>query len=160
MIPKTKYEKRKEEILDRISAQDYMWRLQHGMVSRKAAESMVRVSSNSFVIHWPKDSSNVGLHNLSDVSGELCWKGQIVEYVSSNLGRNRGIIWYFICKDCLRRVKYLYCDNYFCAPICRRCCKLPYRQPTRPERKISRYLSRHPEAAQQIISSFIASTGY
>ena len=150
-----KFEKRKAKILERISAQDYMWRLQHGMVSREAAESMVRVSSNAFVIHWPKGASNVGLHNLTDVTGELCWKGQCVEYVPSNLGRNRGIIWYFICKDCLRRVKHLYFDNYLRAPLCRRCCSIPYCQPTRPERRISRYLRRHPEVITRLINDKI-----
>jgi len=156
----SKYEKRKAEIIERISAQEYMWRYSHGLSSREAYESTVRVSSSSLMIQFPKGASIVGSHNLTDATGELCWKGQVVENVPSNLGRNRGIIWYFICNECLNRVMYLYFDNYFRIPLCRRCCKLPYRQPTRTERKASRFFRRHPEAVQQFINSFIASARY
>jgi len=154
------YEKRRREILERISAREYMWRYYHGEATNEAYNSTVRLSGNAMLIQWPRGARNVGSHNLMDATGELCWKDQVVESVPSNLGMRRGVIWYFVCKDCNNRVKYLYFENYLRAPLCRRCCKLPYRQPTRPERKISRYLSRHPEAAAQIINSFIASTDY
>ncbi len=146
-------------ILERIDVKEYMWRYSHGEAKRDTYQTTERVSPNSIRINWPTGMSVMGSHNLRDVSGELCWRNQVIERVPSNLGKNRGSICYFICNDCGRRTKYLYFQNYLYAPLCRRCCGLPYRQPTRPERKISRYLSRHPEMATQIIDSFIAPTG-
>lgn len=140
-------------IQERISAKDYMWRYYHGEAKRETYQTTERVSTNSLRIKWPKGMSIIGSHNLRDVSGELCWKDQVVEYIPSNLGRNNGIIYYFICNDCDRRVKYLYFQNYLNAPLCRKCCGLPYRQPTRPERKISRYLRRHPEVITRLVNS-------
>jgi hypothetical protein len=147
------YEKRTATILERISAKEYMWRYHHGEATNEAYNSTVRLPGSAMLIQWPKGGRNVGSHNLMDATGELCWKDQIVESVSSNLGRGKGAIWYFVCKDCSKRVKHLYFDNYLRAPLCRRCCKLPYRQPTRPERKISRYLTRHPEIITRLINS-------
>lgn len=150
-----KYKKRMANILERISVKEYMWRYFHGEAKRETYQTTERVSPNSLRIEWPTGMSITGLHNLRDISGELCWKNQVVEYIPSNLGKDRGIVYYFVCNDCGRRVKHLYFDNYLRAPLCRRCCGLPYRQPTRPERKISRCLSRNPEAARQILDSGI-----
>ncbi len=149
----SKYEKRKVEVLERISAQEYMWRYFHGEATNEAYNSTVRLQGSAMLIQWPKGARNVGSHNIMDATGELCWKGQIIESVPSNLGRGRGVMWYFLCKDCNNRVKHLYFTNYLRAPLCRRCCKLPYRQPTRSERKISRYLTRHPEIITRLVNS-------
>jgi hypothetical protein len=149
----SKYKKQMATILERISAKDYMWRYHHGEAKRNTYQTTERISTNSFRIKWPSGMSIIGSHNMRDISGELLWRDQVVEYIPSNLGKNNGIIYYFICNDCGRRVKYLYFQNYLYSPLCRRCCSLPYRQPTRPERRISRYIRRHPEAAAQIIRS-------
>lgn len=144
-----------EGIIGRISARECMWLYHHGKLQYEAYASTRVIDGNTWHVQFTKGASNVGLHNLMDEHGEICWRGQLVQYVPSNLGRGRGIIWYFICNDCQSRVKNLYFENYFRAPLCRRCCKLPYRQSTRAERKVSFYLRRHPEAAQQVLDSGI-----
>jgi hypothetical protein len=142
-------------ILDRIDIKDYIWNYNHGLSGREVYQATIRTASNAFQIRWPTNMSAIGAHNMADASGERIWTGQTVEYVPSNLGANRGTVFYFICKDCGKRVKFLFFRSYLHAPLCRRCCNLPYRQPTRPERRISRYLHRHPEVARQILNSGI-----
>lgn len=150
-----KYETQRATILARIEVKDYMWRYFHGMASRKAQQSTDRIDANTLIIRWPDSPDRMGLHDLRDISGELCWKNQRVQSVPSNLGRGRGVIYYFLCNGCDRKAKYLYFQNYLYAPLCRRCCGVPYPQSTRRDRRISRYLRRHPEVAQHIMDTYI-----
>jgi len=68
------------------------------------------------------------------------WNEQGVDYVSSNLGRGRGYIFYFICNGCRRRVKYLYEHNILESPLCRTCCQLSYEAPPNKTRELIRLL--------------------
>ena len=77
--------------------------------------------------------------SLRDIQGNyLYWNEQKVEFVPSNLGQDRGYIFYFRCNGCGRRVKYLYEHSMLEFPLCRHCCRLPYEQPSRKTRDLSR----------------------
>lgn len=54
------------------------------------------------------------------------WNEQKVDCISSNLGGDRGYIFYFICNMCRRRVKHLYEYSVLESPLCRTCCGLGY----------------------------------
>ena len=66
------------------------------------------------------------------------WEKQEVDFVASNLGR--GYLFYFICNRCGRRVKYLYDYIAFGSPLCRTCCQLNYKAPSRKARELSRLI--------------------
>src|SRR3989344_2126215 len=68
------------------------------------------------------------------------WNEQKVDCVSSNLGRGRGYIFYFICNGCRRRVKCLYEYNVLNSPLCRICCGLGYETPSNKSRELIRLL--------------------
>lgn len=72
--------------------------------------------------------------------GFFYWNEQKVDYVPSNLGRGRGYLFYFICNGCGRRIKYLYECTPLDTPLCRICCCLGYKEPSRKARYLSRLL--------------------
>ncbi len=73
-------------------------------------------------------------------SRELYWNSQSIDFRYSNLGKNKGAIFYFLCNGCGKRVRYLYSSSLLCEPRCRRCCRIPYRQPNRKVRGLSRLI--------------------
>ncbi|HCY17652.1 MAG: hypothetical protein UR62_C0001G0021 [Candidatus Nomurabacteria bacterium GW2011_GWF2_35_12] len=76
--------------------------------------------------------------SVNDLRGNPYWHFQEVDYVPSNLGKDRGVLFYFICSRCNRRIKYLYFYTEVEPPLCRKCCQLPYRPASYQERKIAR----------------------
>ena len=72
-------------------------------------------------------------------TGFFYWNEQGVDYVPSNLGNGRGYLFYFICNGCGHRAKHLYEYSGIHSPLCRKCCHLHYRGPTRKERDLSRW---------------------
>ena len=82
---------------------------------------------------------NTTFKSLKDIwDGNYYWYDQKVDFVPSNL--RRGFIFYFICNECERRVKYLYEYAITAAPLCRTCCRLSYEQPNRKSRALSRLI--------------------
>lgn len=75
--------------------------------------------------------------SINDLRGNPYWHFQEVDYVPSNLGKGRGVLFYFICSRCDRRVKFLYFYTEVEPPICRQCCQLPYRSASYKERKVA-----------------------
>ncbi len=73
-------------------------------------------------------------------TGFYNWNKQKVDCIPSNLGEDRGYIFYFRCNGCYRRVRYLYEFSGLASPLCHRCCGLKYEQPSRKARGISRIL--------------------
>ncbi len=147
-----RFEKRKGAIVAQIHINDYLrryaWELYKGqrrpvIRSRSDADYYKKLFSDP--MHSPLRSM------LNVHSGDLYKYCQDIDYVPSNLGK--GFIFYFICVWCGRRAKYLYADEKLDAMLCRKCIKFPYRQPTRPERKASRYIKRHPELVWRLIES-------
>lgn len=90
------------------------------------------------LLHLPESTSSKSVRDLK--SGEYFWGHQKVEYVRSNLGIGKGYVWYFICNGCERRVKFLYESTPLRSPLCGRCQRISYRQPSRSSRKLSRLL--------------------
>ncbi len=73
------------------------------------------------------DPKNTTFKSVKDIlTGLPHWYGQNVTYTPSNLGK--GFIFYFICNECRRRVKYLYRFNMTEAPVCRTCSGLDYKR--------------------------------
>lgn len=66
------------------------------------------------------------------------WHEQEVDFVPSNLGKDKGFIFYFICNSCGKRRKDLYFPSMINEPLCRICCRLQYKQAGRKERRLSR----------------------
>ena len=89
-------------------------------------------------------SGNTIFYSLSEMRyGRRCWIGKEVDYIPSHLGPNRGFTFYFICQRCERRTKYLF---YKLAeipePLCRSCCHLKYKRPSRRNRDLTNLLNR------------------
>ena len=71
------------------------------------------------------------------MDGHAYCSEQEVDYVQSNLGSKNGYIFYFVCGNCERRVKYLYSIYNEEEPYCRTCLRLHYKQPGRKQRALS-----------------------
>lgn len=70
------------------------------------------------------------------------WHEQEVDFVPSNLGKDKGFIFYFICNSCGKRRKDLYFPSMINEPLCRVCCRLQYKQPNRKTRALSRIVNK------------------
>jgi hypothetical protein len=77
----------------------------------------------------PEYTTFKSMRDIQD--GSRYWNEQKVDYTPSNLGSGRGYLFYFICNGCRRRVKYLYDYNFCHPPLCRTCCRIGYKAPTR-----------------------------
>ncbi len=87
------------------------------------------------------DPRNTTFKSAKDVSSGFCyWNEQRVDFIPSNLGKEHGFIFYFLCNSCHRRVKYLYEYNLCYSPLCRTCCRLKYKAPSRKARELSRLI--------------------
>ncbi len=149
-----KYERRLDAVIDTIDISDYVMRFLDELAKSESRRTTIRDESDAFRIKTLMDyRANTTPESMLELSSQPYWKYQKVSYVRSNLGDRRGFTFYFICEKCGRNAKRLYYHTYVAPPICRRCFGLPYPQSTRPMKKISRYLRRHPEAARQISES-------
>lgn len=70
------------------------------------------------------------------------WNEQKVDFVPSNLGKDKGFIFYFICNGCGKRRKDLYFPSMVDEPFCRVCCRLQYKQPNHKTRLLSRIINK------------------
>lgn len=131
----------KPEIIRRIDIFDYVrafvWELS------KLEQSIIKFNDDfnaSRVKGLMNLPQNTTFKSLTDMrNGQPYWKHQDVDYVQSNLGNGKGVIFYFICSRCDRRVKYLYFYTELEPPVCRKCCQLPYRQSSYKERKLRQF---------------------
>jgi len=92
------------------------------------------------ILNLPENTSSKSIRSITD--GEYYWHKQLVDFIPSNLGK--GYLFYFLCNKCEQRVKYLYQYSYCESPLCRTCCRLKYKAPSRKERSISRILRGRP----------------
>ena len=96
-----------------------------------------------YMVELMNDPKNTTFKSIRDPRDSYYyWHKQRFDYVPSNLGRDRGFVFYFICNGCGRRVKYLYEYSSLESPLCRTCCHLKYEQPSRKARDISRLIRR------------------
>ena len=95
-----------------------------------------------YMVELMSNPENTAFKSARDFlgDGQYYWHEQRVDFVPSNL--KKGFIFYFRCNGCYRRVKYLYEYAVTKSPLCRICCRLPYRQPLRKERQLSRLINR------------------
>lgn len=120
----------KEEIIDRIDIFDYLRCFLHDLSIIENHPVEVKTDFDALrlkgLMNNPKNTRFKSAVDLT--SGQPYWKYQDVEYIPSNLGKGRGFIFYFICYSCEKKAKYLYFTSYLEPPVCRKCCRLPYRQ--------------------------------
>ncbi len=151
-IRQSTYERRKAAILARIHISDYIRRYAWEVFGNQRKPVMRTRADADYYKKMFSNPIGSPIRSLLHISsGNLYKYSQDVDYICSNLGS--GFVFYFLCVWCGRRTKYLYVDQSLEALLCRKCIKFPYPQPTRPERKASRYLRRHPEVIQQLINS-------
>lgn len=127
------------EVIDTIDISDYvrtfllqLSELEHDRIRINSEWEAERIKA---LLNIPKNTMFKSPADLR--SGVPYWNEQEVDYVRSNLKQNKGFIFYFICGQCDRRVKRLFFYTLLEPPICRHCCRLPYRQKSYKERKMS-----------------------
>ena len=118
--------------LEKINVSDYLgeclihlhrlYDVPDRVVTEEQAELVKAVLNN------PENTFSASITSMYD---EPFWGRQEVDYVPSNLGENRGYIYYFRCHNCLRRVRHLYSNSMQDAPSCRHCFRLKYRHKSR-----------------------------
>ena len=63
-------------------------------------------------VRYMKELLNTPKYNTfkstKDTDGVYYWSSQKIDFIPSNLGQDRGYVFYFICNWCGRRAKYLY----------------------------------------------------
>lgn len=136
------YRHRNAEELERINISDY---IREFLVHiRKKEGRVINANHLGSAMHMKEllnDPRYTAFKSVKDVdNGFSYWSEQKVDYVPSNLGRGKGYLFYFICNGCNRRVKYLYEYNLCYSPLCRTCCRLKYKAPTRKARELSRLI--------------------
>ena len=112
---------------------DFLLELSKSKHQRIKINTELDVSQIKALMNDPRNTKFKSTNDFRD--GEPLWKYQEVEYIPSNLGRDKGFLFYFVCTSCGLRAKYLFFYNSLKPPICRFCCRLPYRQATYQERK-------------------------
>ncbi len=138
MYPQT-LKKRTVDELWRISSTDYV-RTGLSELERKGYRFDFRnpLEAKRFrdMLNNPENTRFKSMRDLKE--GFYFWDKQEVDFVLSNLGHERGAIFYFRCNRCRRRVKYLYESSPTYTPLCRKCCYLSYYHPTKRGRTLSK----------------------
>ncbi len=141
------YNHKNKELLNRIERIDITEYVRAFLLNLMTLEKRLTIRVNKLsdverikeLMNLPKNTAS---KSFSDVrSGIPYWDMQKIDYINSNIGR--GYIFYFLCSGCGRRVKYLYEYNMTLSPLCRICCRLGYKSPTRKDRSLS-YWSKKP----------------
>ncbi|MGD0328497.1 MAG: hypothetical protein ABSB00_02155 [Minisyncoccia bacterium] len=126
-------------VLDRKDITDYIRTFVWHMRDRGRIFNTRHLGEVKNMVEQINLPENTAFKSARDIhGGYLYWDRQKVEFVPSNLGPDRGYIFYFRCNGCYRRVKYLYEYSMLESPLCRICCRLQYEQPSRKARAISR----------------------
>ena len=130
-------EKQEDRIYEKIDITEYVTTF---LIKLSEIEgSRVKVNTNTDAIrvgHLINNPRFTTFKSLNDMqTGQPFWNEQKVVYSPSNLGVNKGYIFYFRCNGCDRIVKYLYKYTELRAPLCRKCCRIPYGQISYKERK-------------------------
>ena len=132
-------------ILERIDVTEFVRKF---LVINKKTEWWLPLRPNTLneaeqvkeFLNNPKNTASKSMRDLE--TGFHYWDEQKVDFVPSNLGEGRGYLFFFNCNGCNHRVKYLYQYSYCNTPLCRLCCRLKYKAPSRKERSLSRLLRR------------------
>ena len=157
MFSNNEYEEKTPDIIGTVDISVYVSDFFDRLAKHDKRRRQIKTEGDAMVmkslIDQPRDSSFKVMLGYKPYE-EPYWIYQKVVYAPSNLGKGRGFVFYFICEKCGRNSKRLYFYDPFQPPMCRLCCRIKYRQPTRPQRRISRFIRRHPEAAREFINSY------
>lgn len=138
----TPKKKPKLTILERKDITDYVrsfvLHVRHGEGRVLKASHRGMAEYMKGLINLPENTTFKSMRDFRD--GYYFWHDQKVDFVPSNLGQDRGFIFYFVCNGCGRRAKYLYEYSTIESPLCHVCCRLHYPAPSRRARDISRLL--------------------
>lgn len=131
-MPQSLYNHKNKEILDRIIRIDITDYVQAFLIERKKIDWFAPKVANWDQVSYIKEElnkpENTTYKSMRDLQGFYYWNVQKVDFVPSNLGEGRGFVFYFVCSECERRVKYLYEYSSCASPLCRICCRLKYRK--------------------------------
>lgn len=135
-----------DPIIDRIDISGYLRTFLNELSKREGQRVEISTEMEALrvkeLMNIPK---NTTFKSLSDLRSEQpYWHEQGVDCIPSNLGKQKGFIFYFLCTRCDQRVKHLYFYDSLEPPVCRQCCRLPYKQKSYKERKVSRPMNRYP----------------
>jgi len=132
--------KKPDNAYTRISITDYVATFIQNMRQKEGRVFDTRHPANvAYMKELLNDPKYTTFKSVRDMSTRFYhWDRQDVDYVTSNLGSGRGAIFYFRCNGCYGRVKYLYEYSPLSSPLCRYCCGIKYKQPTRKGRSLSR----------------------
>ena len=141
------YQHKNKELLNRLEKIDITEFIRRFLILHRKKEWWLPPKISSFnqaqelkdLLNQPENTEYKSMH---DLQGEPYWDRQDVDFVPSNLGEGRGFVFYFVCNGCQNRVKYLYQYSYCNTPLCRSCCHIKYKAPSRKERNLSRLLNK------------------
>lgn len=126
------YTHKNKEVLNRIVRIDITDYIQQFLIERKKIELFTPKIANleqvSYIREELNRAENTTFKSFKDLHGLYYWNVQKVDFVPSNLGEDRGFLFYFVCNGCERQVKYLYEYSSCESPLCRHCCHLKYRK--------------------------------
>jgi hypothetical protein len=130
--------------VERISISDYLRAFLQELYTMESRRTELRTLGEASRIKGLMNiPENTLFKSLNDIrSGQPYWNEQEVDFVPSNLGKNRGFIFYFICNSCQRRVRHLYFLSSIDEPLCRVCSRLHYKQANRKTRALSRLINK------------------
>lgn len=130
--------------VERINISDYLREFLQELYTMESSRAELRTLGEALRIKGLMNiPENTLFKSLNDMrSGQPYWNEQEVDFIPSNLGKNRGFTFYFICNSCQRRVRHLYFLSPLNEPLCRLCGHLHYRQANRKVRAISRLINR------------------
>ncbi len=129
------------EVVDRVEIKDYVANFlasSYPYARKKVAD----VEEAMFIKAQMDIPENTKFKSFKDMDGRPYWHEQKVDFVKSNLRGEKGVIFYFLCNGCRKRVKYLYLFSFTHEPLCRICCNLKYTQPNRRQRYFTRLLNK------------------
>jgi hypothetical protein len=152
----TTYTHKKQAVLDRIERKNITDYIRQGIFELRRQGYYFNLNNPQEAVRLKElldNPLNTSFKSGRDpMDGFYYWHDQKVDFVRSNLGHDRGVLFYFICNSCKHRVKYLYEYSSCYSPICRTCCRLGYKYPVKKLRNLSRllgksYLSREEKRA-------------
>lgn len=148
----TTYTHKNKGILDRVECKNITDYIKQGIFEMRRKGYYFNLNNPQEAIRLKEllnDPQNTSFKSGRDpMDGFYYWHEQKVDFVHSNLGNDKGSVFYFICNNCNKRVKFLYEYSSLYPPICRKCCRLGYRYPNRKEKDLSRVL-RKPYFSQE-----------
>jgi hypothetical protein len=151
-------EKQEDRLYEPINITDYvrtfLIKLSEREGSRVKVNTEIDAIRVSHLINNPKFTTFKSVNDIQ--TGQPYWNEQEIVYLPSNLGANKGYVFYFRCNGCDRRVKHLYKYTELEPPLCRKCHRLSYRQISYKERKARLTRNVRPNSEWHLLNKFYA----